>query len=78
MEDLGLVSRKRMQQDQRRVLVSITPKSNALVEHIAPLSKQTYQELERQLGRDSVAALYAQLDRLLETLQALEDQEKEP
>jgi homoprotocatechuate degradation regulator HpaR len=76
MEDLGLVSRKRLEQDQRRVRVSLTPSSKALVEQITPLSRQKYQELEAELGCDSIAALYAQLDRLLERLPPLESQER--
>lgn len=72
MEDLGLVERKRMEQDQRRVLVSLTSKSRMLVEQVTPLSEQTYQELESVLGRDFVAALYEQLDQLLAVLEPIE------
>lgn len=77
MEDLGLVDRKRMEQDQRRVLVSLTSKSRALVEQITPLSEQTYRELESALGRDFIAALYGQLDQLLQALEPVEALERE-
>lgn len=76
MEDLGLVSRTRMEQDQRRVRVSITARSKALVKQILPLSARTYVELEEALGAESVAALYAQLDRLLDTLKPAEVQDE--
>jgi homoprotocatechuate degradation regulator HpaR len=69
MEDLGLVDRKRMEQDQRRVLVSLTPQGLALVERITPLSEEAYQALEARLGRDAVAALYEQLDQVLAVLE---------
>ena len=75
MEDLGLVDRKRMEQDQRRVLVSLTSKGTSLVEQVTPLSEQAYRELESELGRDFVAALYEQLDRLLTVLGPVEDGE---
>jgi homoprotocatechuate degradation regulator HpaR len=77
MEDLGLVDRKRMEQDQRRVLVSLTPKSKALVEQITPLSEQTYRELEDTLGADFIDALYGQLDRLLQVLEPVEALERD-
>lgn len=77
MEDLGLVDRKRMEQDQRRVLVSLTSKSKALVEQITPLSEQTYHELEGMLGRDFITALYGQLDQLLQALEPVEALERE-
>lgn len=78
MEDLVLVNRQRMPQDQRRVLVSLTPKGKGLVERLMPLSRQTYQELEEELGREFVATLYTQLDRLLATLKPPQAHDKEP
>lgn len=77
MEDLGLVDRKRMEQDQRRVLVSLTPRGKALVKQITPLSEETYQELEGLLGSDFIADLYAKLDLLLQTLEPIETSDRE-
>lgn len=77
MEDMKLVDRKRMEQDQRRVLVSLTAKGKAMVEQITPLSEQTYRELEGVLGQDFVSTLYEQLDRLLAVLEPMEGSDRE-
>ena len=68
MEEMGLVKRKRMAADQRRVLVSITPRSRALARRMAPLIEAQYAELERSLGRDLMAQTYQAIDRLLDRL----------
>jgi len=65
MEDLQLVERTRVDTDQRRILVALTRKSRALIEHIAPLIEQQYANLEAGIGRDNVRALYEALDRFL-------------
>lgn len=77
MEDMKLVDRKRMEQDQRRVLVSLTAKGKAMVEQITPLSEQTYRELEGVLGQEFVSTLYEQLDRLLAVLEPMEGSDRE-
>ena len=68
MEEMGLVKRKRMAADQRRVLVSITPRSRALARRMAPLIEAQYAELERALGGDLMAQTYQAIDRLLDRL----------
>lgn len=64
MEDLGLVSRERMDSDQRRVLVSMTPASRKLVKRILPLSLARYRELEALVGEDQLEQVMQALDRL--------------
>ena len=71
MEELGLVRRVRMAEDQRRVRVSITPKSRALARRMAPLIDAQYRELERALGSEMLQQLYATLDQLLLRLSQL-------
>jgi homoprotocatechuate degradation regulator HpaR len=71
MEELGLVQRERMAQDQRRVQVSITPKSRAIARRIAPLAEAEYLRIERALGPRRLAQVYATLDDLLAQLEAL-------
>jgi homoprotocatechuate degradation regulator HpaR len=71
MEELGLVRRQRMESDQRRVLVSITPKSRALARRMAPLIDAKYAELEAALGPELLADTYALLDRLMARLGAV-------
>lgn len=62
MADLGLVLRERLENDQRRVRVSVTEKGQALAMHLAPTIEATYRELESQLGPEFIAHLYATLD----------------
>lgn len=65
MEELDLVERNRMPEDQRRVLVRLTPKSLDIVERIAPLIEAQYEMVKERLGTELVAELYAVLDRVL-------------
>lgn len=64
MEELGLVARKRLDHDQRRVRVSLTARSRALVRQMAPRVEQAYRELELQIGPELVQQMYAVLDQL--------------
>lgn len=73
MDQLGLVARTRHDSDQRRLIVSLTPRSRALVARMAPLIEARYRELEAALGDSSVRRLYRQLDALLEALAAAGD-----
>ena len=67
MEDMGLVQRTRMAEDQRRVLVRLAPKGEKLVTEVAPLVEQQYRNLEQALGPNLVAEIYKVLDRVLQT-----------
>jgi len=66
MEELKLVERRRMPDDQRRVLVRLTPRSEAIVARIAPLVEAQYALMEARLGKPLIDELYRVLDRLLE------------
>jgi homoprotocatechuate degradation regulator HpaR len=68
MDDLGFVVRKRLPHDQRRVRVSLTPRSRALAARMAPSIEVIYRQLEQQLGAEFIERLYRTLDELLETL----------
>ena len=76
MEDLDLVRRERMASDQRRVQVSITPKSRAIARRVAPLAEAEYARIEQAVGVDRLAAVYATLDDLLARLAALPDDDE--
>ncbi|MBL8488722.1 MAG: homoprotocatechuate degradation operon regulator HpaR [Rhodocyclaceae bacterium] len=65
MEETGLVARRKVDSDQRRLLVSPTAKGRALVKRMAPLVQQQYRLLEETLGADLMRDLYAVLDRLV-------------
>lgn len=68
MEETGWVQREKMASDQRRVRVSLTPRSRRLVAKIAPLIEARYAAMERAVGVDLVNEVYATLDRLLAAL----------
>ncbi len=69
MEELGFVTRKRLAHDQRRVRVSLTPRSRALAARMAPQIEAVYERVERLLGEEFCRHLYEALDALIEKLQ---------
>ncbi|MDB5819048.1 MAG: MarR family transcriptional regulator [Rhizobacter sp.] len=78
MDDLGLVSRQRLDHDQRRLLVSLTSKSKALCRKMAPEIDAMYQTLEAKIGTEFTERFYATLDELIETLAPVEDDLSQP
>jgi homoprotocatechuate degradation regulator HpaR len=70
MEELGYVKRRRLDHDQRRLRVSLTPRSRALSERMAPQIESTYREIETLLGAEFAAAFYASLDQMIAALTA--------
>ena len=68
MDDLGLVARKRLDHDQRRLRVSLTPKSRGLAARMAPHIEATYAAIEAELGPEFIGRLYGALDDLLARL----------
>ena len=65
MDSLGLVQRERMPEDQRRVRVSLTPKSLDLAAAMAPEIEATYAQIEDQVGAELLQRAYATLDELV-------------
>ncbi len=70
MDDLGLVMRERLENDQRRVRVSVSAKGQALAANLAPTIEATYRELENQLGIEFIERLYTTLDEVIAKLGA--------
>jgi homoprotocatechuate degradation regulator HpaR len=70
MERAGYITRRRVEHDQRRVLVSLTAKSRRLAADMAPEIDATYQRIEKLLGPQFSVRLYETLDFLLEQLPA--------
>ncbi|MDB5951807.1 MAG: hpaR [Massilia sp.] len=62
MEETGLVQRVRVEADQRRVLVSLAAKGDALIDEMAPLIELQYQYLEQAFGKNSLEALSGALE----------------
>ena len=65
MEEVGLVTRERLDHDQRRLKISLTAKSRALAVRMAPLIEAAYAELEARIGSEFIGQLYDTLDRLI-------------
>jgi homoprotocatechuate degradation regulator HpaR len=65
MDDLGLVQRERMAEDQRRVMVSLTGKSRTLAATMAAQIEAVYQAIESHVGADFIDRLYATIDELI-------------
>ncbi len=65
MDALGLVQRRRMAGDARRVQVALTAASQALVAAMAPLIEATCAAIEQRIGADFIASFYATLDELI-------------
>lgn len=68
LDSRQLVRRKSCPDDQRRSLISITPKGRRLVDKIAPISEERYDEIERRFGNNNLADLYAMLGQLIDCL----------
>jgi homoprotocatechuate degradation regulator HpaR len=68
MDDLGLVTREKLDHDQRRVKVSPTAASRALARRIATQIEAAYAEIENLTGPEFTAELYDTLDRLIDKL----------
>jgi homoprotocatechuate degradation regulator HpaR len=64
MESAGLVSRERVELDQRRLLFSLTAAGDELLARAAPLITHQYEALERALGADRFATVCGVLDQL--------------
>jgi homoprotocatechuate degradation regulator HpaR len=51
MEEIGLVARRRVAADQRRVLVRLAPRGDQLIDELAPLIERQYQLIEQAYGK---------------------------
>ena len=72
MEELGLIKRKRLDHDQRRLHVSLTPRSRALSARMAPQIEATYRDIETLIGTEFSTRFYRALDELIGALSAHE------
>lgn len=71
MDDLGLVQRARMPQDQRRVLVQLTARSRGLAATMAPQIEAAYAGIEAHIGGSFIGGFYRTLDELIALLGSL-------
>lgn len=68
MDELGWVRRERFDNDARRVMVTLTPKSRALVKRLAPSIEGVYAQIEALMGPEFTQSLYQSLDSLISRL----------
>jgi homoprotocatechuate degradation regulator HpaR len=68
MEEAGLVERKRMEDDQRRLKISITARSRQLGRRMFPAIDAQYSRIEEIVGVDALNHVYDVLDTLLGAL----------
>ncbi len=68
MEEVGWVQRKRVERDQRRVMVSLTAKSRALAARMAPEIEASYGRIEQLVGRDYCERICEMLDKVIAVL----------
>jgi homoprotocatechuate degradation regulator HpaR len=66
----GLIRRENRKDDQRRVVVSITPKGRAVFRSVAPESEEIYAAMEREIGAGKLRDLYRLLDEVIGKLPA--------
>ena len=78
MADLGLVLRERLENDQRRVKVSVTEKGRVLAANLAPAIEAMYHALESQLGVEFIEHLYATLDEVIAKLDVVFQEDDSP
>jgi DNA-binding MarR family transcriptional regulator len=62
MEETGLIARERMAQDQRRVMVELSPQGRALLTQIGPLIDQQYRYIEQAYGKQVIAGLFLAME----------------
>lgn len=65
MEEIGFLQRTAVENDQRRVLISLAVKGDALIDAMAPLIQAQYRQLEQVCGQQALEALSAALETFL-------------
>lgn len=65
MEEMGLVTRTRVPEDQRRVIVRLTRKSEKLVAELGPLIEAQYRVIEQAFGPELIQQLYEVMDKVI-------------
>ncbi len=66
MEEKELITRSPVPGDLRRVWVSMTPRGQRIVHHIAPLIEAQYEHLKDALGHGLIGEIYERLNTLIE------------
>ena len=62
LEERGIITKHKDENDGRRVLLRITAAGLAIIEEVAPESRLIYDRLEKRFGRDKIEKLLDMLD----------------
>lgn len=65
LEQQELITRRRSTEDQRVVLISLTPKAEAMFDEVAPLVDERYQQLTKKLSSKDMQKLDQLLNKIL-------------
>lgn len=65
MEDMDLIARTRMADDQRRVTVRMTALGEKVVEALGPLITAQYRNVEKAFGVELIADVFGVMDRFI-------------
>ena len=65
MEEVGLITRARVKEDHRRVMVRLTPKAQQLVAELQPIIVEQYKLIEQAFGPSLIRDLYEIMDRVV-------------
>ena len=68
MEEQGLIKRTRSSADQRRQEISLTAKSNKLIDRMRPMVDAKYQEIEERIGKELLDRLYHDVDAMVDLI----------
>ncbi|RAU18910.1 homoprotocatechuate degradation operon regulator HpaR [Nitrincola tibetensis] len=64
LEQQGYIQRRRSNEDQRRILISLTEKAEAMFKCVTPLLEERYQEITEQFTQENLDQLYELLNKL--------------
>ncbi|HTN65647.1 MAG TPA: homoprotocatechuate degradation operon regulator HpaR [Burkholderiaceae bacterium] len=65
MEDMDLLTRTRVQEDQRRIIVRLTSKGEKLVAQLGPLIIEQYRIIEHAFGPELLKDVYEIMDKFI-------------
>jgi len=69
LEEDRLVKRATVREDQRKVLITLTPKGSRKYEQVVPESEKIYRSIEKKLGKRELDDLLKQLLTLNKSLE---------
>ena len=69
LEDRGLITRGRFENDGRRVQLAIAPAGMALIDDVSPERRAIYRDLEKRYGAVEMERLLDMLEALIKTME---------